>query len=368
MAKTLKDIFKMSFRVGGVPEKVMIDSLDQANSVIVLAPKEKHSEIAQAIKEIDFRRRQVLMEVRVIELTYTENFGFGNTFAFGYQATSGGMAPSATQYAGAPMPPNFTEISKPYSGVAYNNGQFMYNLEADKRISKIKILSQPRILTSENQKAQIKVGQQQPVVNAETNMGVDASQVPIQQTTVDWKEIGIDLNITPRVNSKRDVTLDLEMTITSILRTLTVGNWDDYPVIGQRIVKNSSTVKDNQLLIIGGLLKDEKITSRVQVPFFGDIPFIGQMFATYEEKVEQTELLFIIIPRVIESPKDGMIVTNREIKTIENYDKENKVELQTMIEGKRDKSWKVFNLYDYFNDDEFREEQRLIPQEWGQGK
>jgi type II secretory pathway component GspD/PulD (secretin) len=366
VAKTLSDIFKMSFRVGGVPEKVMIDSLDQANSIIVLAPKEKHSEIAQAIKEIDFRRRQVLMEVRVIELTHTDNFGFGGTFAFDYKATSGGMAPNATQYGGAPIPPAFSsDIANPYSGVAYNNGQFMYNLQADKRISKIKILSQPRILTSENQKAEIKVGQEQPVVNAQTNMGVSANDAPIEQTTVDWKDIGIDLKITPRINSKRDVTLDLDLKITSILRKITVGKWDNYPVIGQRIAKNSSTVKDNEILIVGGLLKDEKVTTRKSVPFFGDIPMIGHLFATYEEKTEQTELVILVIPRVIESPADGKIVTEGQIDYFENYNLENKKEIKGMIKGKRDKSWDLFNVYDYFNDEEYKSDQMLIPQKWG---
>ena len=366
VAKTLKDIFKMSFRVGGVPEKVMIDSLDQANSIIVLAPKEKHTEIAQAVKEIDFRRRQVLMEVRVLELTHTDNFGFGGTFAFDYGATGGGMAPGVTSYDGDPIPPNFSDITNPYSGVLYNNGQFMYDLEADKRISKIKILSQPRILTSENQKAEIKVGEQQPVINAVTNMGVSSENAPIEQTTVDWKEVGVDLTITPRINSKRDVTLELDMKITSILRLVTVGSWENYPVIGQRIAKNTSTVKDNEMLIIGGLLKDEKVTTRTQVPFFGEIPMMGWMFATYEDKIEQTELVILVIPRVIETPEDGKIVTEREKAFLENYNKKNKEEIDRMIEGERDKSWDLFNVYNYFNDEEYQKEQMFIPQEWGE--
>ena len=367
VAKSLSDIFKMSFRVGGVPERVMINSLDQANSVVVLAPKEKHAEIAQAIKEIDFRRRQVLMEVRIIEITHTNDFGFGGTAAWNRGNFTTGMAKNATSYDGSPesvIAPTLTNIASPYSGVAYNNGQFMYNLQADETVTELKILSQPKILTSENQKAQIKVGQQQPVVDAQTNMGVSSNSAPIEQTTVDWKDIGIDLNITPRINSKRDVTLDLDMTITSILRTIQVGSWDNYPVIAQRITKNSSTVKDNEILFIGGLLQDEKTTTRQQMPFFGDVPYLGTLFGTTSEEVQQTELIMMIIPRVIESPEEGILVTERERSTFKNYDKKNSKDMETMMQGKRDKGFDTFNLYEYFNDKDAREEQNLIPQNW----
>ncbi|MCF7791062.1 MAG: hypothetical protein K9L78_01480 [Victivallales bacterium] len=367
VAKTLSEIFRMSFRVGGVPEKVMISSLDQANSLLILAPKEKHAEIAQAIKEIDFRRRQVLMEVRVIELTHNNEFGFGGTFAMKYKATSGGMAPDASSFSGKAngyAPP--LGSSQPYSGVLYNNGQFMYDLEADQNISHLKILSQPKILTSENQKAHIKVGKQQPVVNAETAIGTSQNDKPIEKTTVDWKDIGVDLKITPRINSVRDVTLDLEMKITSIIRTTTVGSWTDYPVIGQRITKNSSTVRDNEMLFIGGILKDRKVTTKSSVPFFGDMPYIGWMFATTKETTEQTELIIIIIPRVIETPSDGTFVTENIKEDFLNYDKGNKKDLETMIEGKRGKFMDIFNLYNYFNDSEYRKEQPVVPQQWSE--
>ena len=366
VAKSLSDTFKMSFDVGGQPEKIMINSLDDANCVVVLAPKARQLEIEKAIKKLDWRRRQVLLEIMIVELTYTKDFGFGVT-AGGDVGGSivGGVGPSMTSYKGSTIAPNLSSHnSNPYTGLLFNDGNFMVDLQANEYISTIKILNQPRILTAENQKAEINVGHQEPIIQAQTNMGVSSGDVPASETSVDWKDIGTDIKITPRINSKRDVTLDFDMTITSIVAHTDVGSFKDYPVIGQRITKNTSTIKDNHTLIIGGLLKDEKKNQKYKVPFLGDAPYIGWMFSTFDDESTQTELVMFITPRVIESTEDGQQVTYSGIKKMEDYDSKETNIIKESVKGKRGANWNTFNLYDYFNDDKYRQEQDFIPQNW----
>jgi type II secretory pathway component GspD/PulD (secretin) len=369
LAKTLQNIFKMSFNVGGRPERIMVNSLDDANCVVVLAPKSRQLEIEKAIKMLDWRRRQVLLEIKVVEITYNNKFGFGITAGGSYQGTSGGIGPSMTTFPNGgttnTFSPTMPDIPSPYSGFRYDNGQWLFDLEAEQKIGKHKVLTQPKLLTSENQKAEINVGHQQPIQQAQTNMGTSSAGIPASETTVDWKDIGIKVAITPRINANRDVTLDFEMTSTAIVDLITVGSFTNYPVIGQRITKNTSTVMDKHTLVLGGLLKEEKKTQKYKFPFLGDMPMVGWMFTTFQELTENTELILFITPHVIELSEEGTAVTKNAVKAVEDYDKANKGQVIRGIKGERDKSWDIFNIYDYFNDKEYKEEiQQIIPQTW----
>ena len=368
IAKSLSDIFKMSFNVGGVPQRIMIESLDQANAVVVLAPKEKHVEIAKAIKDLDWRRRQVLLEIRIVELTYNEKFGFGVTGGTsGSKNPAYGIGKDITKASVSPAPALGTAgTSAPYSGVVWDNGHYFANLEANKDVTELKILSQPKLLTAENQKAEIKIGKKQPIVSSSMNIGTEGNTgLPVTNTSVDWKDIGIDINVTPRVNSNRDVSLDFNLKLTAILRSEKVMGTEEYPIIGHRIAQNSSTVMDNEMLVIGGLLKNEKNIVKVKVPFFGEVPGMGWLFTTTSEETEQTELLIFIKPRVIENRKEGYRVTKIVTKKFEDYDPSRTKQLKKMVKGERDHSWNVFNIYQYFNSGEYRGEQDVVPQEWG---
>ena len=249
--------------------------------------------------------------------------------------------------------------------MAYDNGQFFANLEATKEIKDLKILSQPRLLTAENQKAEISIGKKQPIVSTATAVSTGRNQKPVTKTSIDWKDIGIELNITPRINANRDVSLDFKLQITAIISTTGVMGQQKYPVIGHRIISNSSTVMDKEMLVIGGLVKEEKKVAKNKVPFFGEVPFMGWLFSTTSEEAEQTELLFFIKPHVIESTEEGNNVTKIVTKDYERYDKDRAKEIKKMINGERDNSWNVFNLYQYFNNGEYKGEQDVIPQEWG---
>jgi type II secretory pathway component GspD/PulD (secretin) len=372
LSKTLQNIFKMSFNVGGRPERIMVNSLDDANCVVVLAPKARQLEIEKAINMLDWRRRQVLLEIRVVEITYNNHFGFGISAGGNYKGTSGGMGPGMTTWPGdgsKSYAPTMPDIPTPYSGFRYDNGQFLFDLEAEEKIGRHKVLTQPRLLTSENQKAEINVGHQEPIQQAQTNMGTSSSGIPASETTVDWKDIGIKVAITPRINANRDVTLDFEMTSTSIVDHITVGSFTNYPVIGQRITKNTSTVMDKHTLVLGGLLKEQKKTQKYKFPFLGDMPMLGWMFTTFQETTENTELIMFITPHVIERSEEGTAVTKKAIRAIEDYDKENKGQIIRGVKGERDKSWDIFNIYDYFNDEEYKKEiQQIVPQTWANPK
>ena len=96
------------------------------------------------------------------------------------------------------------------------------------------------------------------------------------------------------------------------------------------------------------------------------MPSIGWLFSTTSEVAMQTEVIILIKAHVISNIGESRTVTEKATKKLENYDKNRTKELKKMVKGERDNSWNIFNAYQYFNNENYREdEQNLVPQEWG---
>ena len=211
------------------------------------------------------------MEIKVVELTYNDKFAFGVTGGVSYHGTTGGVGPDVSKWQNAdpvkttvPAPPlgGPTGDIASYAGLLYDNKEFFADVEATKEITDYRVLSQPSILTAENLKSEIKVGFKKPIAQSAMKVTDDKAQSSDPMPDIDWKDIGLTIDITPRINAKRDVNLDFDMKITSIVSSepLSInGKTFYYPVIGHRNLKNSATIKDNETLVIGGLMKDEKV-------------------------------------------------------------------------------------------------------------
>jgi len=357
LAKSLSEMYRMSFRVGNTPENIQITAVDDSNALMVLAPKNQQLEIEKSIKTLDLRTKQVFLNIKIVEVTKNSSFGF---------AASGGFKNNtnaiATNVPGATGAQTFGSAAVgPTAQYAYNSQDFTLNLDATEKIIDIKLLSQPKILALDNKKSTLKFGQKHSYVSSLTSL--QSSTYPVGTTaTVD---IGLDIEITPRINKDKNVILTLSLTLNDIqsnFQYISDGTTNKIPVVGHRIVKNTSSVKSGQTLVIGGLLKNQKSVTKSSPPVFGDLPYIGWLFSKTSEQTEQVELIFIITPTVIENSKDTLSVTNSEINKLKNYDSVNKEAITQMLTGKKGKTDTVFSVFDYFSDKNYRKEQDFIPQ------
>ena len=363
IAKSLAQMFRMSFRVGNKPENIQITSLDESNAVMVLAPKSQQIEIAKAIKELDTCNRQVLLDIMVLEVAKDSQFGFNITYSYtknGSTATldSGGMTFGTSG----------TTPTAGFSKLAGSDG-FSVNFGGLDQNTKIKVLSQPRIMGKENEKAEIKIGEKQNYVSGSSSLGGGEDQ-GITQTTAS-NDIGLDIEITPRINSLKNVILELKLKTTSVL-----GNYSfkdsggssgsssstNIPIIGERTVNNTSSVLNGETLVIGGILKNQKTTIKSGPMLLNDIPYVGWLFGKDSEVTEQVELMIFITPTVIENAEENRFALDSQTKKLRNYDKEEKPVVDQMLTGKKAKTDDVFNIFDYFDDGKYRKEQSFVPQ------
>ncbi len=276
---------------------------EPTNAVIVTTFPRNWPEIEETIKKLDRMPRQVLIEVLVAEITLTDDIKLGIEWAVRAGRFDFSNSPSGTLAARPTFRIPFTAATAVTAGLnffTFETGQFFTVLNALATDNKVNVLSSPSILTSENKKAVINVSDSIPIVTSQQvptaagTIGGTAGAVITQ--TVEYKDAGIILTVTPRIGEKGTVALDIKQEVNDI-------GAEEGITRSRRIVKRevetSVVMVNNQSLVLGGLIKNKRTFDQKGIPLLSKIPLIGLLFGTTEEKIEKTELLILITPRVI---------------------------------------------------------------------
>ena len=166
-----------------------------------------------------------------------------------------------------------------------------------KKDSDFNILSAPYLLTRDNEQAEILIGENIPYVKSritETDIST-----PTVIKTYEYKDVGIKLRITPHINPKGFVRLE----IYELIEKLTEGPSPDTPATIKREISNTVEVKGGSTVVIGGLIRDDERKVVRKIPLLGDIPILGLLFRKTSTVVEKTSLMIFITPHVITSPE-----------------------------------------------------------------
>lgn len=289
---------------GYLEGKMKVVADERTNSLIITTLPSNFPSISELISQLDVRSAQVLIEVLIAEVTLDD------TTRFGLDLKWIGAVDEATGEARMDWGGLKADSSKPipdekHQGLAY------WLLKGDLKVetllhmlatkTNLNILSTPHILTSDNQEAKIMIGEEVPFLK-ETRHETGGEEIK----TYEYKDVGIELTVTPSISENRDVALDIHQKINKV--GTYVEDLGAYK-FAKREAKTSVVVKDKETVIIGGLIKDDKITVIQKVPLLGDIPYLGFLFSKRETIVEKTELLVFITPHVIFSPEEAKELT-----------------------------------------------------------
>ena len=333
--------------------QVTITSDKATNSLIIVASPGDYETIKDVIQKLDIRRRQVYVEAAIIEMSLSKqrelgfefqaanlnnlensnqmktiggtNFGnIGNVVANGPV----GLASLTGLNVGA-VKGTFT-----FKGVEYLNiGALLHALQTD---GDINVLSTPNILTTDNQKAEIMVGENIPFVTGQSQSAATGGGSIL--TSIDRKDVGITLKLTPQITSDDNVRLEVYQEISDI----TVTPWLNPNVVGPSTSKRSASttvvVKDQQTMVIGGLIRDNVTSSTSKVPLLGDIPILGWLFKFKTTKVEKTNLMIFITPYIIKTEADVAELTKKKGDALEKFRDQygiEKKEMGGLIESKK---------------------------------
>jgi len=293
------------------------------NAVIVTTYPRLYKDIGETIRKLDRLARQVLIEVLVAEVALTDDTKLGiewavrnGKFVFTNTQNSAGLTPSLP-------PPNIipgaggglgspVALATGFNMFTFAAGEFIAALNALATENKVNILSSPSIMTSENKKAVINVSTSVPIVTSQqvpvATGGVQGNSIT---QTVEYKDAGIILTVTPRIGEHGTVALDVRQEVNDIIRGSSIGNAGNSPSFSKREAETSVVLLNNQTLVMGGLIQTKRTYIRSGIPFLSKIPVLGYLFGSTEESTEKTELLLLITPRVIGTALDANRVTNQ---------------------------------------------------------
>lgn len=277
-----------------VPIRIVADKI--TNSLVVASTASEYENILKTIKELDIETKQVLIEVIIAEVTINDSFKSGvdwfykNTDHFGRQDMDGTFATDMG-------------LGKPnaLSGFRYvvekENLSMVLNLLST--ATELNILSAPRVYTANNSNAKIVVGAETPIITSRQDRKNDTSDTVTRN--FEYREVGLITMVTPFINNKDEVTLDVLQEISNIDRYADPPD-NTAPIISKRQVNTQIRVKNEETAIIGGLFQDKENVSISKTPLLGDLPLIGLAFTSQTRTREKTELLVFITPRVVHSP------------------------------------------------------------------
>jgi general secretion pathway protein D len=295
------------------------------NSLIVNATPEDYRAIEDIIRQLDIQRRQVYVEALIMELSMGATENLGLNLQGGVEVGDEGIIGGRT-LTDSDMGSNVSNLlSSSVKGILAGgfgnmisyvdeNGEtisipaFSALLRLSKTDSDVNILSAPRLLTSDNEEAEIVVGSNVPIITSRlTDSG---SSALAQSVSVERKDVALTLRMTPQITDGNQVRLNIYQETTAIDNTNTVGDVDQVgPTFTTRKLTNTVLARNGQSIVLGGLISTEKQRTKTKVPFLGDIPLLGYLFRSSSVDDKKTNLLIFITPTIIESAREMNEIT-----------------------------------------------------------
>lgn len=283
--------------------KISITPDKATNALVIMASPTDYQNLLQVIKKIDRRRRQVFVQAVIAEVSLDKLHELGLKWGMLGAASDGKYATVVGQY--DPQGAISTILSTlatsgtsnlitiPSLGTPANFAAVLSALDSNGAVN---VLSTPNILTSDNKEAEIFVGENVPFVTA-TNL----SSTGLSQQSVERKDTGITLKLTPQISEGEYVKLDIYQEISAVKDSK--GQATDL-VTTKRSAKTAVVVKDKDTVAIGGLIQDQEQETISQVPLLGDIPGLGWLFKYKKISRTKTNLMILLTPRIVRDAAD----------------------------------------------------------------
>ncbi len=317
---------------------VNISADKSTNSLIIVAAPADFEVVKDVIQKLDIKRRQVYVEAAIIEMSLSKMRDIGLEFL----TAPGDIGPGspATAFGGTnfgnivPLVASGPAALSNMSGLAvgvikgtftYNNqtflnvGALIHALQTD---GDVNVLSTPNIMTMDNQKAEIMVGENVPFITGQTQNATTGTGALFN--TVNRQDVGIKLTLTPQISSDDTVRLEVNQEISDVIASST--NNPAGPTTSKRSASTTIVVKDRQTMVIGGLIRDNLTSSTSKVPFLGDIPILGWLFKSKTTSIEKTNLMIFITPYIIKDENEAGELTRRKNESLEEFRKEYRME------------------------------------------
>ncbi len=274
----------------------------QQNNIMINTTGEKYKEILRHLEKLDKSPKQVLIEVTIAEVTLSDQLQYGLEWYFRKNNTSlntKNLTVSGTGILG-------TIIDGDWSAI----------FDAFAKDKLIHVLSSPKLIVLDRESASINVGSQVPILTSSTNASSINSADTTKTQSVEYRNTGVILSVTPYINSKGVLTLDISQEVSKV--DLTASSQIDSPTILTRSIQTKIALKSGESVMLGGLMEKTESKTINKVPVLGDLPLLGNIFRTNSDGSAKTELFITVKPTILKNSDDTKIVTDK-IRNIFKY-------------------------------------------------
>ncbi len=310
---------------------------ESLNAIIVKAKPSVVKEIEGIIEQLDTRRRQVLIQAAIVEVSGSISQQLGVQWALGdpksgigtisYDANNTTIASTLANYNalvnGGTLGPGL--VTAPGAAYAFADakfngsnirsfwGGFVQALATDNNSN---LLSAPYITTLDNQEASLLVGENIPVVSGQTTTGTTNGTT----TSFSRQDIGISLKVTPRIGESGTIALDVEQEVSDVISNNVRFSAARDIVTSKRKITTTVLADNQQIVVLGGLMKDNKTTNFNRIPGLSDLPLIKHLFRAKTRESSKNNLLVFLQPTVLESADDANKIAEQKYKTIQQLE------------------------------------------------
>jgi general secretion pathway protein D len=294
------------------PGAAQITADEVNNAVVAYASPRDYAVIEDALRKLDVPPLQVMIEAAITEVTLTDTLRYGVQWNWLTGDSNFTLTEGST-----------TAPTRNLPGFSYflASGDISATLNALEQRTNVKVISAPKLITLNNQTAALQVGDQVPISSGNA-VSVENPNAPIVNS-IEYRDTGVILKVTPRVNAGGLVLLDVSQEVSDVAPgTGTTRTGPASPTISTRRISTSVAVQDGQVIALGGLFRDSKSFGKNGIPILSRIPLIGGLFGTHSNMQNRTELIVLLKPHVIRTPDDGRAVTEelrRKLRTLEPF-------------------------------------------------
>ncbi len=300
---------------------VQISANESTNSLVVVSSLQDFRNLKKVVEKLDVKRKQVFVEAAILEVSIDNNLEYGNAYsAMGYEVTvAGEKVPLFFGKALSSPTPGLVAgmVGASVDGTAGMPGLSLVDgvpsigliLNAAQNDSTVNVVSTPHLLTTDNEEAEITVGETVPFPSGNILTSTTGSTI-----TYTREDVALKLKIKPQINESGYMTLEINQEMTEL------GAQTDY---GYKTTKRQAKTKINaeneQTIVIGGLMKDTVTEGENKIPILGDIPVIGNLFKYKKVNKAKVNLLLILTPHVVDSKEDFERILRKKMEERDEF-------------------------------------------------
>jgi len=271
------------------------------NALLIYATEQERSTIEAMLHKIDVLPLQVRIDAVVAEVTLNDNLAYGTQFFF-----KGGGINGALNFSPAGAAAN--ALLSRFPGFVLGGGNnTTYALSALQNVTTVKVLSSPQLMVLDNETARLQVGNLVPYLTTSSQSTVSTNAAIIN--SIDYRETGVIMEVTPRVNSGGLVTLDIAQEVSDVDAASTANSQIQSPTFLERNVRSRVVVQDGQTVGLAGLIRDNSSRNNDGIPWLKDVPILGLLAGTQNNTRSRTELIVLVTPHVIHDQRDARSLT-----------------------------------------------------------